>query len=109
VGAGQVGYVIAGMRSTRQAQIGDTISHFHGRDAILPPPLPGFEPARSMLFASIYPLDTQDFDSLDQAVSRLTLNDASVTVQREASNTSLGSGLRCGFLGLLHMEVCRTR
>ena len=111
---GQVGYVIAGMRSTRQALMGDTLFHHHKRggeaaEAAMPAPLPGFEKAKSMLFASIYPLDTQDFDSLELAVNKLTLNDASVTVQREGSNTSLGSGLRCGFLGLLHMEVFNQR
>ncbi|EWM25310.1 gtp binding protein [Nannochloropsis gaditana] len=110
---GQVGYVIAGMRSTRQAKMGDTIYH-HQKGAAEAAeagvdPLPGFETAKSMLFASIYPLDTQDFDSLELAVNKLTLNDASVTVQREGSNTSLGSGLRCGFLGLLHMEVFNQR
>ncbi len=111
---GQVGYVIAGMRSTRQAQMGDTLFHHHKGEAAqqaagMPTPLPGFEKARSMLFASIYPLDTQDFDSLELAVNKLMLNDASVTVQREGGNTSLGSGLRCGFLGLLHMEVFNQR
>ena len=111
---GQVGYVIAGMRSTRQALMGDTLFHHHkgggeAAEAAMPSPLPGFEKAKSMLFASIYPLDTQDFDSLELAVNKLTLNDASVTVQREGSNTSLGSGLRCGFLGLLHMEVFNQR
>jgi elongation factor 4 len=98
--AGHMGYVILGMKSTKQAQVGDTFVH-----AANPvPPLPGFRPAKPMVFASLYPVDSGDFSALITAVERLTLNDASVTVERESSS-SLGFGLRCGFLGLLHMDV----
>ena len=109
--SGQVGYVIAGMRSTKQARIGDTMyipSEWSGkgsRSAGRPPrPLPGYEPAKCMLFASVYPVDTEDLDALFAAADRLCLNDSSLFVSRERSS-SLGAGLRCGFLGFLHMEV----
>ena len=110
--AGQVGFVVAGMRSTRQARIGDTMyvpaewaPAGGGRGSGRPPvPLPGYEPAKCMLFASVYPVDTDDLDGLFAAVDRLCLNDSSLLVSRERSS-SLGAGLRCGFLGFLHMEV----
>jgi GTP-binding protein LepA len=102
--AGQVGYLIAGMKSTKQALVGDTFV-LASRPV---PPLPGFRPAKPMVFASLYPVDTGDFNALVTAVERLTLNDASVTVERESSG-SLGLGLRCGFLGLLHMDVFHQR
>lgn len=102
--AGQMGYMIAGMKSTKQAVVGDTFVQ-----ASRPvPPLPGFRPAKPMVFASLYPVDSSDFTALVTAVDRLTLNDASVSVERESSN-SLGLGLRCGFLGLLHMDVFHQR
>jgi GTP-binding protein LepA len=108
--AGQVGYVIAGLRSTRQARIGDTMfvpTEWSQKSEIIQP-LEGYESAKPMLFASIYPVDSQQLDDLFAAVDKLLLNDSSVTVTREQS-TSLGSGLRCGFLGFLHMEVFNQR
>lgn len=107
---GQVGYIIAGLRSTRQARIGDTIflptQWQHNPEDLKP--LPGYEAAKPMLYASIYPVDTKEYDNLLSAVDKLLLNDSSVTVSKEQS-LSLGSGLRCGFLGFLHMEVFNQR
>ncbi|PSC76214.1 translation factor GUF1 mitochondrial isoform X1 isoform B [Micractinium conductrix] len=101
---GQVGYMLVGMKDTRSARVGDTWHHY--RKPV--PSLPGFKPAKSMVFAGIFPLSAADFEQLQYAVERLTLNDASVTVRRENSN-ALGAGFRCGFLGLLHMDVFRQR
>ncbi|CAK4121559.1 unnamed protein product [Aphanomyces euteiches] len=101
---GQVGYIIAGMKTTTEAKIGDTF--FHPSKPV--EPLPGFQEARSMVFASMYPTDDCNFDDLRTAMGKLTLNDASVTAQIENSG-ALGMGYRCGFLGLLHMEVFHQR
>eukprot|EP01039_Chlorochromonas_danica_P006650 gene6651-7350_t len=108
--AGQVGYVIAGLRSTRQARIGDTmfIPAEWGQTSTPIVPLTGYESAKPMLYASVYPVDTRDLESLFAAVDKLILNDSSVTLTREQS-LSLGAGLRCGFLGFLHMEVFTQR
>eukprot|EP00605_Chrysophyceae_sp_TOSAG23-4_P001783 GSChrysophyteH1.ASY1.ANO1.1972.1 assembled CDS len=102
---GQVGYVIAGLRSTRQARMGDTMSH-DGRNSITP--LSGYEAAKPMLFASVFPVNTLELEALFAAVDRLCLNDSSISVQKDQSS-SLGAGLRCGFLGFLHMEVFNQR
>lgn len=96
--------MLVGMKDTRAARVGDTW-HRHRAPA---PPLPGFRPAKSMVFAGIFPLGAAGFDQLQAAMARLTLNDASVAVKRENSN-ALGAGFRCGFLGLLHMDVFRQR
>ena len=106
---GQVGYVIAGMRSTRQARIGDTmyVPSAWGKGSELTP-LDGYEAAKPMLFASVFPVDTTELEALFAAVDRLCLNDSSISVVRDQSS-SLGSGLRCGFLGFLHMEVFTQR
>ncbi|KAL2634501.1 hypothetical protein R1flu_005980 [Riccia fluitans] len=101
---GQVGYVIAGMRSTKEARIGDTL-HLTRTQV---EPLPGFKPAKHMVFAGVYPADGSDFDALNHAIERLTCNDASVSVSKETSG-ALGMGFRCGFLGLLHMDVFHQR
>jgi GTP-binding protein LepA len=112
---GQVGYVIAGLRSTRQARIGDTMfvpeewqKLQNSGSKLKLTPLEGYEKAKPMLFASIYPVDSTEVDELFASVDRLLLNDSSISVQREQS-ASLGSGLRCGFLGFLHMEVFNQR
>ncbi|XP_062856477.1 translation factor Guf1, mitochondrial isoform X1 [Trichomycterus rosablanca] len=102
--AGQVGYVIAGMKEVKDAQIGDTF--YLQKQPV--EPLPGFKPAKSMVFAGIYPTDQSEYPSLRSAVEKLTLNDSSVTVQRDSS-LALGAGWRLGFLGLLHMEVFNQR
>uniref|UniRef100_A0A8C9R0H9 GTP binding elongation factor GUF1 n=1 Tax=Scleropages formosus TaxID=113540 RepID=A0A8C9R0H9_SCLFO len=101
---GQVGYLIAGMKEVKEAQIGDTL--FHQKHPV--EALPGFKPAKAMVFAGMYPVDQSEYSSLRSAVDRLTLNDSSVTVQRDSSH-ALGAGWRLGFLGLLHMEVFNQR
>lgn len=101
---GQVGYVITGMRSTKEARVGDTLHH--AKSVVVP--LPGFKPAKHMVFSGLYPADGSDFDVLNHAIEKLTCNDASVSVTKETS-TALGMGFRCGFLGLLHMDVFHQR
>eukprot|EP00741_Cyanophora_paradoxa_P019497 tig00021127_g18821.t1 len=99
---GQVGYLVMNMRSSREAQIGDTVVPAGLQKTL--EPLPGFKAAKSMVFSGLYPVDQADFEQLREAVERLCLTDASVSVAKESSH-SLGQGFRCGFLGLLHMEV----
>ena len=101
---GQVGYIIAGIKSVKESRIGDTFYHTHTPVEALP----GFKPAKSMVFAGVYPVDTVDFDLLRDAIEKLTLNDPSVSVEKESS-AALGFGFRCGFLGLLHMDVFKQR
>ena len=79
--AGQVGYLITGMKTIREARIGDTI--FHTKSPVIP--FPGFKPAKPMVFAGIYPVDSDEFDNLRDAIEKLTLNDASVTVEKKTS------------------------
>ncbi|MBS1986992.1 elongation factor 4 [Candidatus Dependentiae bacterium] len=102
--AGQVGYLIAGMKTVREARVGDTV--FHAKKPVTP--FAGFKPAKPMVFAGIYPVDNTDFELLRDAIDKLTLNDASVSVEKKSS-PALGLGFRCGFLGLLHMDVFRQR
>lgn len=102
--AGQVGYVVAGMKEVKEAQIGDTL-FLQDRPV---EPLPGFKPAKPMVFAGMFPMDQSEHSGLRSAIERLTLNDSSVTVQRDSS-LALGAGWRLGFLGLLHMEVFNQR
>ncbi len=102
--AGQVGYLIAGMKTVKEARIGDTI--FATRQPVTP--FPGFKPAKPMVFAGIFPVENSDFELLQDAIGKLTLNDASVTIEKKSS-PALGLGFRCGFLGLLHMDVFRQR
>ncbi|KAL3142012.1 hypothetical protein ABBQ32_004651 [Trebouxia sp. C0010 RCD-2024] len=101
---GQVGYLITGMKTTKSARVGDTW-HLAKQQVHA---LPGFQPAKSMVFSGMFPVSGADFEALNAAVERLTLNDASVEVKRENS-AALGAGFRCGFLGLLHMEVFHQR
>ncbi len=102
--AGQVGYLITGMKTVREARVGDTI--FHTKKKVTP--FGGFKPAKPMVFAGIYPVESQEFDLLSDAIEKLTLNDASVKVEKKSS-VALGLGFRCGFLGLLHMDVFKQR
>ncbi|MBT4855989.1 elongation factor 4 [bacterium] len=102
--AGQVGYIITGMKTVKEAQVGDTIYN----TAQPVEAFPGFKPAKPMVFAGIYPVDTTEFPLLADAVEKLILNDASVTVEKKTS-AALGLGFRCGFLGLLHMDVFKER
>jgi elongation factor 4 len=102
--AGQVGYFIAGMKSVHEARVGDTL--YHTKQPVVA--FPGFKPAKPMVFAGIYPVENTEFDALRDAIEKLTLNDASVQVEKKSS-VALGLGFRCGFLGLLHMDVFRQR
>ena len=102
--AGQVGYVICGMKTVQEARVGDTF--FHQKKAVTP--FPGFKPAKPMVFAGLFPIDSEDFESLNAGIEKLTLNDASVKVEKKTS-VALGLGFRCGFLGLLHMDVFKQR
>lgn len=92
------------MRSTREARVGDTLHH--AKHAV--PPLAGFRPAKHMVFAGVYPADGSDYEALSSALEKLTCNDASVSLAKESSG-ALGAGFRCGFLGLLHMDVFHQR
>lgn len=101
---GQVGYMISGMKTVKEARVGDTFHRAKEKTEVFP----GFKPAKSMVFAGIYPVDTSDYEELRDAIEKLTLNDPSVHVEKESS-TALGLGFRCGFLGLLHMDVFKQR
>jgi len=101
---GQVGYMITGMKTIQEARVGDTI--YHAKKEVVP--FPGFKPAKPMVFAGIFPVESSEFDLLAEAIEKLTLNDASVTVEKKTS-PALGLGFRCGFLGLLHMDVFKQR
>ncbi|KAG5645058.1 Translation factor guf1 mitochondrial [Asterophora parasitica] len=102
--AGQVGYIACNMKESSEAHIGDTLYRL-GEPV---EPLPGFQPAKAMVFAGVFPVDSNDFPKLEESIKRLTLTDRSVTVQRESSS-ALGQGCRLGFLGTLHMDVFRQR
>ena len=102
--AGQVGYLITGMKTVREARVGDTL--YHTRFPVKA--FPGFKPAKPVVFAGIFPVDASEFELLRDAIEKLTLNDASVTVEKKSS-PALGLGFRCGFLGLLHMDVFKQR
>ncbi len=103
--AGDVGYVIANVKTTADVKIGDTLTE-HRRPA--PEPLPGFKEIRPMVFSGIYPVSTDDFEQLKAAMGKLQINDSAFTFIAESS-AALGFGFRCGFLGLLHMEIVQER
>ena len=105
LGPGEVGYVVANVRSVKETRAGDTIFDATNR---APTPLPGYRDVRSFVFAGIYPTDTQMYETLRDALEKLQLNDASLQYEPETS-TALGFGFRCGFLGLLHMEIVQER
>jgi GTP-binding protein LepA len=102
---GEVGYVYAGIKDLIQAQIGDTLTH---PDRPSREPFPGFQEVKPMVFAGLYPVGTDEYQDLRDAVEKLRLNDASFTFEPESSG-ALGFGFRCGFLGLLHMEIVQAR
>ena len=103
--AGEVGYVIAGIKAVRDITIGDTLT---GAAHPAAAPLPGYKEAKPVVFSSIYPIATDDYEDLAKALDKLQLNDAALTFQKDAS-TALGFGFRCGFLGLLHLDVVQER
>ncbi|MDT8440773.1 MAG: translation elongation factor 4 [Desulfuromonadales bacterium] len=103
--AGEVGFVIASIKDIHDAQVGDTITHEkHGSNQ----PLPGFQLVKPMVFSGLYPVDSGDYDNLRDAMDKLRLNDSSFSFEPENS-MALGFGFRCGFLGLLHMEIIQER
>jgi GTP-binding protein LepA len=105
LGPGEVGYVATGLKSVRDCQVGDTLTTA-SRPA--PMPLPGYKPAKPLVFAGLYPVAGPDYPLLRDALEKLHLNDASISFEPESS-VALGFGFRCGFLGLLHMEIVQER
>ncbi|MBD5193085.1 MAG: elongation factor 4 [Bacteroides sp.] len=103
--AGNVGYIISGIKTSKEVKVGDTITHV---DRPCESAIDGFEEVKPMVFAGVYPIETEDFENLRASLEKLQLNDASLTFQPESS-AALGFGFRCGFLGLLHMEIIQER
>ena len=103
--AGEVGYVVAGVKSVQDIEIGDTITL---KDRLTDEPIPGYQEARQVVFSSIYPMDTGDYQELMKALDKLAINDAALTFEKDSS-AALGFGFRCGFLGLLHLDVIQER
>lgn len=102
---GDVGYIISGIKEAREVKVGDTITH---KDRPSSEPIKGFEEVKPMVFAGIYPVDTDEYEDLREAMHKLQLNDASIVFEPESS-AALGFGFRCGFLGMLHMEIIQER
>lgn len=103
--AGNVGYIISGIKSSKEVKVGDTITHVKRPCTSA---IDGFEEVKPMVFAGVYPIDTEDFEDLRTSIEKLQLNDASLTFEPESS-VALGFGFRCGFLGMLHMEIIQER
>lgn len=103
--AGNVGYIISGIKTSTEVKVGDTITHV---DKPCQNAIEGFQEVKPMVFAGVYPIETEDFENLRASLEKLQLNDASLTFQPESS-AALGFGFRCGFLGLLHMEIVQER
>ncbi|MCF6356855.1 MAG: translation elongation factor 4 [Draconibacterium sp.] len=103
--AGDVGYIISGIKTAKEVKVGDTITHVKNPCTNI---IEGFEEVKPMVFAGIYPIDADDYEELRNAMDKLQLNDASLTFEPESS-AALGFGFRCGFLGLLHMEIIQER
>ena len=108
--AGQVGFVIAGIKELKAAKVGDTVTHAPGQQGRVPAaePLPGFKEVKPQVFAGLYPVEASEYDQLRESLEKLKLNDASLLYEPEVSQ-ALGFGFRCGFLGLLHMEIVQER
>ncbi len=103
--AGSVGYAIAGIKTIRDVEIGDTITE---ADRPTAEPVPGYRPAKPVVFSSVYPMGSDEYEDLTRALEKLSLNDASLVYQKDSS-AALGHGFRCGFLGLLHLDVFQER
>ncbi|HNX66134.1 MAG TPA: translation elongation factor 4 [Bacteroidales bacterium] len=103
--AGDVGYIISGIKNSVEVKVGDTITHVENPCAVA---ISGFSDVKPMVFAGIYPVDADDYEDLRSSIEKLQLNDASLTFVPESS-AALGFGFRCGFLGLLHMEIIQER
>ena len=103
--AGNVGYIISGIKTSKEVKVGDTITHVKRPCETA---IDGFEEVKPMVFAGVYPIDTEDFEDLRASIEKLQLNDASLTFEAESS-VALGFGFRCGFLGMLHMEIIQER
>ena len=103
--AGDVGYIISGIKTSKEVKVGDTITHVQRQ---CDKAIEGFQEVKPMVFAGVYPIETEDFENLRASLEKLQLNDASLTFQPESS-VALGFGFRCGFLGLLHMEIIQER
>ncbi|MDE6352417.1 MAG: translation elongation factor 4 [Muribaculaceae bacterium] len=103
--AGNVGYIISGIKTSKEVRVGDTITHV---ERPCDKAIEGFEEVKPMVFAGVYPIETEDFENLRASLEKLQLNDASLTFTPESS-AALGFGFRCGFLGLLHMEIVQER
>ena len=103
--AGEVGYVVAGVKSVQDIEVGDTLTHC---DAPADEPIPGYQEAKPVVFSSIYPMSTDEYQDLTKALDKLAINDAALTYEKDSS-AALGFGFRCGFLGLLHLDVIQER
>ena len=105
LGPGEIGFLTASIKQVRDTRVGDTITtEKKGAET----PLPGFKPAQPVVFCGLFPVDSAEFEDLRDAIDKLALNDASFSHEMETS-AALGFGFRCGFLGLLHLEVIRDR
>ncbi|OQW47199.1 MAG: elongation factor 4 [Proteobacteria bacterium SG_bin7] len=105
LGPGEVGYIISGIKTIRDVTVGDTITHAKNGATV---PLAGFQKIKPMVFSGIFPVEADDYENLKEALEKLCLNDSSLSYEPEKSN-ALGFGYRCGFLGLLHMEIVQER
>ncbi|MBQ9286497.1 MAG: translation elongation factor 4 [Bacteroidaceae bacterium] len=103
---GDVGYIVSGIKTATEVKVGDTITHVSTLGQV--EAIAGFEEVKPMVFAGVYPIETEDYENLRASLEKLQLNDASLTFQPESS-VALGFGFRCGFLGLLHMEIVQER
>jgi GTP-binding protein LepA len=103
--AGEVGYIVAGVKSVQDIEIGDTITAL---DRQADEPIPGYQEARQVVFSSVYPMSTDEYQDLTKALDKLAINDAALTYEKDSS-AALGFGFRCGFLGLLHLDVIQER
>ena len=103
IGAGQIGYVVSGLRDVRHLRVGDTVASLESAQA-----LPGYKQVQPMVFAGLYPTEADDYPDLREGLEKLSLNDAALQWEHER-NSALGNGFRCGFLGLLHLDIVQER